>query len=99
MLKRLSTIPIVFALSSVLSTLASANDAGDCQKYANLAMKDALYATRCSAIPRDDARWRNDRNYHYQWCMSVSPSASAAESEARRQALIECGIIYSNTPR
>ena len=98
-LNRIFTASVLAASAAMVSTHVLAADAQTCQRYANQADKDSLYRERgCPQIP-DDARWRRDRTYHYDWCLKSAASALEPESEARRNALIACGIIYKETRR
>lgn len=97
-LRHISRATILFALAVALSTQAFAANKQKCAKYANLAMKDFVYGSkRCQIQP--DSRWQPNYEYHFSWCLTASDSALAAECDARKKVLIDCGVINATTPR
>lgn len=70
-----------------------------CNTYADKAVDQyqAAQNRHCGLGP--DARWHNDHNAHYQWCLSVkgNPTKLNAEIQARSQQLAHCKLI-SITP-
>jgi hypothetical protein len=54
----------------------------ECERYADLAVQRYNEAfNRCSV--RTSARWQDNKVAHYYWCITVDPSASRAEEQAR----------------
>jgi len=95
----MSQVVALVVLAATPSTQVLAADAATCQRYANQADKDSLYRERsCPQIPYN-ADWSRDRNDHYNWCLNAAEVDLEAKTEARGNALIDCGVITTWTPR
>jgi hypothetical protein len=88
----------VLASGCTLATAAMAADSQQCAKYANLAMKDFVYANGRCKMQRD-ATWQPDYAYHYNRCLAASNSELAQEANKRAAVLFDCGLINNDTPR
>src|SRR5262249_3692344 len=80
------------ALDCFSATAAVAADPQQCAKYANLAMKDFVYANGRCKMQRD-ATWQPDYGYHYNRCLAAPDSELAQEANKRAAVLIDCGLI------
>lgn len=78
-----------------------------CDAYATNAVQQYQSAQRLFCGIPTDARWQDNRNAHYNWCMQSkgNPAWLNAENKARSDALAQCrrttvgGGIRHNLPR
>lgn len=67
-----------------------------CDAYARSAVADFRTMQRFPAcLIRDSARWQPDYQAHYRWCaanLAPKPEWIAAESKARNDHLVKCGV-------
>jgi hypothetical protein len=82
---------ILAAATLALSTTTYAAPPGFCERYA----RDAVHEFRADThIPfcfkGENARWHDNYDAHFGWCLRVSIDAANAERDYRRTRLYEC---------
>ena len=85
----------IFATATPLLPLSAFGaDPGVCKNYAEFAVEDFNRGTyganqqRCK-IQRD-ARWHDNVQAHYKWCLTATDAALRSEEKARKDRLTNC---------
>lgn len=71
------------------------NNTQRCQDYANAAVR-ANQINTSKGCGYTGARWTNDYNGHYNWCLRAPRNSAHQETQARKIFLDNCGVNKSN---
>jgi hypothetical protein len=84
---------VLFATFLVMATTAGAGSPGRCRPYAQSAVADYKQMKSASkkCQVKDDARWHDNYDNHYGWCLKAPNAWITSESKARNSHLLGCG--------
>jgi hypothetical protein len=83
---------LLLALPLVTASIAHAETAGRCNRYANDAVHDYKQMRddpKC--LIGDGPRWQANYQNHYQWCLTARPEWVKNETKLRNDHLMHCG--------
>ena len=83
---------VLFATFLVIATTAGAGSPGRCRTYAQSAVADYKQMKKFPKCHvKDDARWQENYDNHYGWCLKAPDASITSEIKARNSHLLGCG--------
>ena len=94
-LSALSACLVVTAVLAVHATETQEAGERECRAYAREAVAQFREANGFNRCRRRDARWHNNGQIHFDFCLRASSQQVSFESDARRTHLAKCkaGIV------